>query len=137
MLRRSVELAADLAEVARMNVWLHDLAREAAMPDRLRDDIKLCLNEAVANIIMHGIAGDGPLEIRLDLAVSATGARAVLADTARAFDPLAHPEPAKITSIETAQVGGFGISLIRATAGELSYARADGRNVLTLVCGAP
>jgi anti-sigma regulatory factor (Ser/Thr protein kinase) len=137
MLRRTVELGADLSDVARMNDWLQGLARDAGLPDALRDDIKLCLNEAVANIIMYGTAPDGALRIRLAVEASATGARAVLADTAHAFDPLAHPEPAKITSVETAQVGGFGISLIRATASAVSYARENGQNVLTVVCGAP
>lgn len=137
MLRREVELGADLAEVARLNDWLHDVAREAGMPDSLRDDIKLCLNEAVANIIMHGTADRGALQIHLAVDASATGVRATLADTAHPFNPLDHPEPEKITSVETARIGGFGISLIRATAQELSYARTDSRNVLTITCGSP
>jgi anti-sigma regulatory factor (Ser/Thr protein kinase) len=136
MLRREIELGADLTEVARMNDWLHALARDAGLPDGLRDDIKLCLNEAVANVIMHGSAGPAGVQIHLRIEASDTGARATLSDTGPAFNPLDHPEPAKITSIETAQIGGFGISLIRATARELSYARVDGRNVLTMSCGA-
>lgn len=137
MLRREVELRAELSEIARMNDWLHALAREAGMPDRLRDDIKLCLNEAVANVIMYGKAEDGAPRIRLTVDASAGGARATLADTGHAFDPLGHPAQPKITSLETAQIGGFGIQLMRETAQDLSYARVEGWNVLTVVCGIP
>ncbi len=97
--------------------------------------MKLCLNEAVANAILHGAAGQPDAWIEIELTVDGGRAVARLSDDCPAFDPLAAPDAGRISGLGDARVGGFGIGLIRETATALDYRRVDGRNVLTIACG--
>ncbi|MEL7344107.1 MAG: ATP-binding protein [Pseudomonadota bacterium] len=127
-----LELQPDLAEVARLNVWLDSLCSKAGLDDAISGDMKLCLNEAVANVIAYGDITSG--RITCDLVVDATRAKAVLSDPGVPFNPLAAAVQSPMDGLDTAQIGGFGIKLIRETASEIDYLRQDGRNILTLIC---
>jgi anti-sigma regulatory factor (Ser/Thr protein kinase) len=94
--------------------------------------IQLCLEEAVANIIMYAAAKDDRLSIAVELARSGGTLVACIEDTGRQFDPTQVPPPTMAKSLEEAQVGGLGIHLIRRFASGMDYERRDGRNRLTL-----
>ena len=53
-------------------------------------------------------------------------------DDGRAFDPTQSPAPQRAASLDTAQVGGWGIPIIRRFSDGLCYCRERGRNVLKL-----
>ena len=131
-----ISLRGDLAEIARLNDWLAARFAEGGLPDAIAGDLRLCVNEAVANTIAYGFEGRDDAAIELRLEMSATGARAVITDNGMPFDPLEAPVATRIEGIETARIGGFGIKLIRETASALDYRRAGGRNALTILCGA-
>lgn len=136
MVRQSLRLRPELAQISILNDWLDAGARRAGLDIGVAGDIKLCLNEAVANIISYGAPGVGSPEIAVDLELSADRALAVVADNCPAFDPLAYPEPAKIHGLDNARIGGFGISIMRSTATALGYARVEGGNRLSIECRA-
>ena len=48
------------------------------------------------------------------------------------YDPLAKPDPDVTLSVDKRAVGGLGIFLIKKTMDDMTYARQDGRNVLTI-----
>lgn len=123
----AIALNVELGEIARMNAWLLEHYGEN---DGLFDKIKLCLNEAVENIIRYGFdeAGKGKIQIRLGTRTGCIGFE--LCDNGRLFNPLEQPEPQKIHDLETAQIGGFGIALMRDAATSLEYERRNGHNVL-------
>ncbi len=52
----------DLAELERLAAWIEGWARQGASPD-VSFAIQLCLEEAIANVIMYGAAKDDRLEI--------------------------------------------------------------------------
>lgn len=116
----------DLAEL--------DKLRHGSKPGLARAYLRICpsihlrLEEAVANVIMYGAArmitwrlqsSCGPVVARID-------------DTGRPFDPTQVPPPALATSLAEAEVGSFGIHLMRSFGRFLHYERRDGRNRLTL-----
>jgi len=123
----TIALDVELGEIARMNAWLLECYGE---PDGLFDKIKLCLNEAVENIIRYGFdeASKGKIHIRLGTRSGCIGFE--LDDNGRLFNPLEQPEPQKIHDLEHAQIGGFGIALMRDAATSLEYERRNGHNVL-------
>lgn len=131
-MRRRIDLRCELAEVSRLNAWLAERFREAALPDKTAGDIKLCLNEMAANAISYGFPDGGAAEISVDLDIGKDKAVATLVDNGIAFDPLAAPGAGKITDLETAQIGGFGIMLTRQAASSIRYERTEGRNRLTM-----
>ena len=59
---RRLVLRNDLAELERLAGWIEGWAQQDLSPD-LSFAVQLCLEEAVANIIMYSVAKDGRLEI--------------------------------------------------------------------------
>ena len=127
-----IDLGCSLGEISRLNAWLADRFAETGVPGKVAGNIKLCLNEAVANTISYGFAEGDDAEIGIELDIGDDIAVATLVDNGVAFDPLSVPEAAKITDLETAQIGGFGVKLMRELSSSIAYEYADGRNRLTM-----
>jgi anti-sigma regulatory factor (Ser/Thr protein kinase) len=128
---RRLLLHNDLAELERLAGWIDGWAGELVSPDT-SFAIQLCLEEAVANIIMYGPANDDQLEIAVELEHSGSTVVARVEDTGREFDPTRFPPAFLATSLEEAEVGDLGIHLMRRFASEMDYERRDCRNRLTL-----
>lgn len=127
-----LELSADLSEVARMNAWLDELAGALGLEERIAGDIKLCLNEAVTNIVSYGHTEAASGRAAVSLQVLEDRVLVTLRDNGAAFNPLEAPEPPKPERIEEARVGGLGIKIMRDTASAMSYRREGGENALAL-----
>ena len=116
-----------------MNEWMDDLFDTDAVPQEVRDRVKLGLSEWFANIISYGIEDPDAAHIEFRMTVSPEKIEVVVEDNGTAFDPLNAPEPVLITNIEAAKIGGFGISLMKEAANEISYRRDNGLNHMKLV----
>jgi serine/threonine-protein kinase RsbW len=130
-----IALAPALSEVARLNAWLGEVAAEAEAPPAVVADMKLCLNEAVANVISY--AFDGVAEPACELVLRAEGGGLVAELADNGVPVRSHRRrggAAAGGSLDAAGIGGFGIKLMRETAAELSYRRAAGWNRLRIVC---
>jgi serine/threonine-protein kinase RsbW len=121
----------DLAELDRLAGWIDGWAQENVSPDT-SFAIQLCLEEAVANIIMYGAAEDDRVEIAVELERSGSTLVARIEDTGKHFDPTRFPPPIPATSLEEAEIGDLGIHLMRGFASGMDYERRDCRNRLTL-----
>jgi serine/threonine-protein kinase RsbW len=120
-------LRSEIAELQRLAGWIEDLARHDLSPD-VSFAIQLCLEEAVANVIMYG----GGAEIAIEVERGDGALLARVEDDGRQFDPTKVPSPALATSLDDARIGDLGIHLIRSFADAMHYERRDGRNRLTL-----
>lgn len=119
-------------ELRRMTQWLRESAAALDIPQDLVFQLDVCANEAVYNIISYAYADAGHHEISLELTRTAQGARLVICDDGRPFDPLAAPAHAVAGGLEDAEVGGLGIHLMRSMMARCDYRRAGGINVLSL-----
>ena len=128
---RRLVLRNDVAELQRLAGWLERLAQQGMSSD-VSFAVQLCLEEAVANIIMYGAAGGDRLVIAVELERNGGTLVARIEDNGRQFDPTRAPPPAVATSLEQAKVGDLGIHLMRSFASGMDYERRDGRNRLTL-----
>ena len=128
---RRLVLRNDVAELQRLAGWLERLAQQGMSSD-VSFAVQLCLEEAVANIIMYGAARGDRLEIAVELERNGGTLVARIEDNGRQFDPTRAPPPAVATSLEQAKVGDLGIHLMRSFASGMDYERRDGRNRLTL-----
>lgn len=113
-----------MAELARLYPWLE--AAAGALPERLRHDMHVALEEAVVNVAMHGLPPGDAHGIEVRLLLDAAAAELVVEDRGPAFDPLATPEQPREGP------GGLGLRLLRRFCPEPSYRRLDGRNRLSL-----
>jgi serine/threonine-protein kinase RsbW len=128
---RRLVLRNDLAELARLAGWIEGWAPQSVSPD-VSFAVQLCLEEAVANVIMYGAAKDAALEIAVEVAHSGDALVAMIEDNGRQFDPTKVPPPAPAPSLAEANIGDVGIHLMRSFASGMHYERRDGRNRLTL-----
>jgi serine/threonine-protein kinase RsbW len=126
-----LELRADLSELRRLAQWIKARAPQVLCADGLFG-VQLCLEEAVANIIMHGGGKDDRLEIAIELERNGGTLVARIEDSGCEFDPTLFPPLSVAKSLEEAKVGYCGIQLMRCFASGLHYERQNGRNRLTL-----
>jgi anti-sigma regulatory factor (Ser/Thr protein kinase) len=132
-----LELRSDFAELKRLAGWIKARARQELSADT-SFAIELCLEEAVANIIMYGGGAKGDrLEITIELERNGGTLVARIEDTGREFDPTQFPPLSVAKSLEEAKVGDLGIHLMRSFASGMHYERRDGRNRLTLRFAGP
>jgi serine/threonine-protein kinase RsbW len=118
----------NLAELKRLAAWIEGWAGQVSSPDVLFA-IQLCLEEAVANIIMYG--GDR-LNIAIELERDGRTLITRIEDNGRHFDPTQFPPPWTANSLEETKIGDLGIHLVRSFASDMHYERQEGRNRLTL-----
>jgi anti-sigma regulatory factor (Ser/Thr protein kinase) len=132
---RSIVIPADLDQLQRLARWTEEFAQSAKLPSDLLFAIQLCIEEAVANVIMHSGAAELRQKLLVELIYSGAQVLAIIEDGGRSFDPTIVPPRHKPVSLEEATVGEFGIQLMRGFAEEMRYERHNGRNRLTLKFG--
>jgi serine/threonine-protein kinase RsbW len=131
-----LELRGDFSELRRLSEWIKALAPQVISADALFA-VQLCLEEAVANIIMHGGARDDRPAISIELERDGATLVAHVEDTGREFDPTQFPPLSMAKSLDDAKIGDYGIHLMRSFASGMHYERREGRNRLTLRFGKP
>ena len=128
---RRLVLRNDLAELQRLAGWIEGWAQRGVSAD-VSFAVQLCLEEAVANVIMYAGAKDSRLEIAVEVERSGTTLVARIEDNGRHFDPTQVPPRSVAASLDDASVGDVGIHLIRSFASGMNYERLEGCNRLTL-----
>jgi anti-sigma regulatory factor (Ser/Thr protein kinase) len=127
-----LRISAAVEDLGRLYPWLDDAAAARNVPGATVRKMHVALEEAVANVAMHAYGPDADGEITIRLFASPDAAALVVEDAGPAFDPTsARPRP-RAASIEEAEVGGLGLTLLRHFCRDISYERAGGRNRLTL-----
>jgi serine/threonine-protein kinase RsbW len=127
----SLQLQAELAEMPRLVAWVAEQAEELGLAGRQRYAIELCLEEVVANLVLHGRpSGCSPIAITVRL--EAAPLRLTVEDDAVPFDPTAPVALPKPQTLAEASPGGLGLGLVQSFSAWRDYAREEGRNRLTL-----
>ncbi len=120
-----IELPARLDAVGDAGDWMAAWLARRAVPSETAFAMRLCLEEALANIAMHG---DKEGEISISASLAEEPGRVVLSigDDGQPFDPVTAALP------EGQEIGGNGLLLLRRYCSDLDYRREAGRNQLTL-----
>ncbi|HET7729873.1 MAG TPA: ATP-binding protein [Usitatibacter sp.] len=122
-------------EVRRASEWLETACRGHEVPQAVVDRLMLCLNEVLANVIIHGgeSARSAPIRLVLEVALDQGQGKAgvTVSDAGTAFDPRSVPARSLPRTLEEASVGGRGLVLIRRCSDWLDYHHEGGRNHLT------
>ena len=120
-------------EVARFNTWFDDKCAGSSLPQPLAADLKLCVNEVLANSISYGLRGVTRPWIVVRIQLNRDRAVATIIDNGCHFD-LRDREILKNRDLMTGDPGGFGIALIKERASYIEYWRYCGRNHLRIIC---
>lgn len=122
-----------LAEIGRASDWLIEIAGSLKLDNSIRMALRLCLEEALANVVTHAYPQDGVSRpIGLELSIDDDSVRLMVEDEGPAFDPTCACSTAVNDRLELATIGGRGLTLIRSYASGLGYVREDGRNRFTM-----
>jgi len=133
----ALEVPARLSVLRQASAWLESQANEWGIPADIGPRLDLCLNEVIANCVIHGGSQvmDAPLDLRLSLVSSHTQTLVTLsvADSGRAFDPTSAAPKARAASLADATPGGLGLVMMRQNASRLAYRRSAGHNHIDML----
>jgi serine/threonine-protein kinase RsbW len=130
-----LELDSRLSELSRVQPWIESLANRHGFEEEALFAIQLCIEEALANVVLHGYLGEPGHPIAIQASVSAGILSFTIDDNAPPFSPVAVPSQSDGTNrdtLESIQPGGNGIRLLSRFAGSLAYERLSGSNRLTI-----
>jgi len=122
-----------LTELSRAQAWGDALARRLELSDKTRYAILLCLEESLANVVLHGYRGQSGHPIMIRYWLRDNLLFVAIEDQAPAFAPADDSATASgPTELESLIPGGYGIGLLRHFARELIYERSPDGNRLTM-----
>jgi anti-sigma regulatory factor (Ser/Thr protein kinase) len=132
-----LELDSRLTELSRLRPWIEVVADRLGLAEEERFAINLCLEEALANIVLHGYRSEPGHPIVIRNFVSAGSLCITIDDHAPPFSPIESQSQSTRdatipVSLESITPGGNGIRLLHRFAGSLSYKRLSDGNRLTL-----
>ena len=128
----SFTLRNDRSEIARMFTLLEGFCQANEIPEDDMFNVRLVLDEAVINVIVHGYEDSRRHEIHVSLSLD-SGALAVhIDDDGIAYNPLDAPAPRFDLPIEQRRIGGLGVHIMKTLASSVEYRREDGRNHLDI-----
>jgi anti-sigma regulatory factor (Ser/Thr protein kinase) len=132
-------IGANGAETRRASEWLDATCRQRNVPQALVARLVQCLDEVLANVIIHGgsTALAAPVRLRLEIRLDRNHeqdcglASVTVSDAGIAFNPLSVPEKVLPKTLGEASAGGLGLVMIRSWSDWLDYRHEDGLNHLT------
>ncbi len=128
-----ISLNPTASDVARFNTWFDQKCIESGIESSLAADLKLCLNEVLANLISYGFKDTADPKTIVEIKLEPGRAAATVADNGSYFDMRTWQVP-KDRDLMTGEPGGFGIALITERATRLFSTRVGDLNHLVVVC---
>lgn len=133
--RERLQLEPKASEVEKLNDWLDTSLLTAGTHKQVAADLKLCINEAVANLISYAFVSTKNAVIVVEITLDAQSAKGVIFDNGSSFQLNTWPELKKPQTIGETKPGGFGLGLIKERARSIDYESTGILNKLTIVCG--
>lgn len=122
---------ADLGQLSRIREYVTKTAEALGVVPTALDDIRVAVDEAVTNVIVHGYGGPG--EITLELSTERGDLIVSLSDQAPAFDAAdAAPDALDPAEGRTAP-GGFGLYLMKQAMDVITHRPLHPGNELTMI----
>lgn len=126
-----IELPAKLDYLYKFIDFATSFALQHGFSDKTVQNIDLCLEEALVNIFSYAYKnseGDTAVECSFE-----DGKLLIhIIDWGSPFDPLIVYSPDVYANLAADRIGGYGIVLIKKLTDNVSYARMDDKNILTM-----
>lgn len=133
MLADHISLEPTASDVSRFNAWFDRKCAESGLEKTLGADLKLCINEVLANLISYGFKDTLDPSTTVEISLQPGCASAVVTDNGQPFD-IREWQISKNRNLMTDEPGGFGIALIRERATYVDCTRDGELNRLEIVC---
>jgi anti-sigma regulatory factor (Ser/Thr protein kinase) len=119
----------DLGDVGPAIAWAGKIVGRAGLSQDVRFAVDLGLEEALANLIMHGKGRPDGKDIVMSVAAGPEEAVVTITDRCAPFDVTSAAAEKTPTGFD---IGGRGLRLLHAFVSELTYKALGDRNELTL-----
>jgi serine/threonine-protein kinase RsbW len=119
-------------ENSRLREALNALAARHQLSPKVLQSVQLAAEEHFTNILSHAYEDREEHQIQFRVVLKENLLEAQILDDGKPFNPLDHPLPNTLLSLDEKPIGGLGILMIRKMMDEVSYVRLGNRNVLTL-----
>ena len=129
----SVTLPARVSELRDLATMVEDFGDANNLPAPKVFAINLELDELITNTVTHGSfeAGIDP-RIDIHLRVESDILILTMENNGSPFDPTLDTDPNTTSPLESREVGGLGLHLVKSFADRISYEFVEGKNRLTL-----
>ncbi len=129
----TLQLDSQLTELIRVQEWVDELADRQGLRDETRFAVQLCMEEALANVVIHGYRGQRGSPIVIRTWISEGSLYFAIEDKAPTFAPslpgLSNAQESP--NLENMTPGGNGIRLMHRFAGSMAYERlAEGNRLI-------
>jgi len=129
------ELKSKLSELNTLCRHLEDCGSVMELPQKCLFEINLGLDELFTNIISYGFEDEAEHQIKFSLAKDEQTLVVQVEDDGKPFNPLEAASPAvpdDPDDLDSINIGGLGIHLVKKIMDEIDYQRVKGRNRLIL-----
>jgi len=133
---KELTVAAAVENIGAVTDFVNEQLEQCACPLKAQTQIDVAIDEIFSNIAYYAYAPSaGDVTVRAECGEARPQFTLTFTDSGRPFDPLQKPDPDVAASAEERSVGGLGIYIVKKSMDEVNYARADGKNILTLKKG--
>ncbi len=130
--QKAVTLTRGVEDMALVIEALDDFCQGIGISSQDEHSLHLAVEEIVSNVLVHGYRGlPHPVSVSLE-SIPPDRVRAVVTDSAPAYDPLSRPEVDTTQPLEERPIGGLGVHLVKKLMDATHYERRDGQNILTM-----
>ena len=126
------ELNNYLSELKALHQHLENWGGEIRLPANSILRINVCLDELFTNIVSYGFDDDLEHIILFTLGGDNHSVAINIEDDGIPFNPLGKIDPDFPENVESADIGGLGIHIIRQLMDNVSYERKQGKNKLAM-----
>ena len=119
-------------EMPRLHRFVQVVSEQAGLDDALAMSLNLALEEAVSNVILYAYPEGTDPQVDIGAVVREDRIDFTVSDSGVPFDPTDAPEPDLSADLKDRPVGGLGIYLVKRIMDEVSYARKNGKNILSM-----
>lgn len=119
-------LQSSFDEIDRLEPYLKTIQQQAGFGDDLFSQLRLAVNEAVTNAIVHGNKEDASKKVRVTADLQQDVLQISVKDQGPGFDPSSLPDPLENENL--LKESGRGIFLIKQYADEVTFAE-NGRKL--------
>ncbi len=128
-----ITLVAEMETLGAFRAFIERACHAAGITGATVDDLKLAVDEAAMNVIMHGYADMDPGSLMLELDIGDGQVEVTLTDFGHPFEPYDPGIPDADTLLEDRTPGGFGLHFIYQTMDDVSYRTDEDGNHMVLV----
>ena len=130
---KELALKATIENIPRVTEFIDAQLEALDCSMKAQMQIDVAIDELLGNIANYAYGtGKGDVTVRFDFEPDSRTVALTFIDSGIPYDPLAKPDPDVTLAVEKRSVGGLGIFLVKKTMDDMTYARQDGHNVLTI-----